>query len=104
MATRMMLALSLGFAGVILGTQIARADPQCGPRDVVLAALADRYGETRRGLGIAGDDKVMELFASEETGTWTLTLTMADGVTCMMASGQGFQPVNEALPAKGEKI
>lgn len=106
MMTRMMLSLSLGLAGVILAVQIARAEPQsqCGPREMVLAMLADRYGETRRGLGIAGDTKVMELFASDETGTWTITLSMPDGVTCMVASGQGFQTINDALPARGSRI
>jgi hypothetical protein len=99
--TRIMMALSLGLAGVILATQIARAEPQCGPRDLVLQSLADRYGETRRSLGLAGPTQVMELFASDETGTWTITLTMPDGVTCMVASGQGYQTIDEALPARG---
>ena len=101
---RMMIALSLGFAGVVLATQIARADPQCGPRAAVLAALADRYGETRRSLGLAGPTQVMETFANDDTGTWTITLTMPDGVTCMVASGQGFQTIDEALPARGTPI
>jgi hypothetical protein len=35
--TRMIFALSLGFVGVILATQIAFANPQCGNRE----ALAD---------------------------------------------------------------
>jgi hypothetical protein len=104
MTARTLMALSLGFGGVILATDIARANPHCGPREVVLSTLADRYGETRRSLGIAGQTQMMELFASDETGTWTITLTMPDGVTCMMASGQGFQSVNDPLPAKGEKI
>lgn len=102
--TRMMLALSLGFAGVVLATQIARADPQCGPRDAVLRTLADRYGETPCSLGVAGPTHVLGVFASDETGTSTITLTLPDGVTCMVASGQGFQTLNEALPARGTPI
>ncbi len=98
---RMMMALSLGFAGVVLATEIVRANPQCGPREMVLQTLADRYGETRRSLGLAGSTQVMELFASDDTGTWTITLTMPDGVTCMVASGQGYQTIDEALPARG---
>lgn len=101
---RMMMALSLGIAGVVLATQIARANPQCGPRETVVQTLADRYGETRRSLGLAGPTQVMEVFASDDTGTWTITLTMPDGVTCMVASGQGFQTINEALPARGTPI
>ena len=36
-----MLALSLGFGGVILATQIAQASPQCGLRDVVTTLLVE---------------------------------------------------------------
>ncbi len=102
--THPMFALSLGFGGVILATQIAYAEPQCGPREAVTALLADRYGETRRAMGIAGTDAVMELYASDTTGTWTITITLVDGQMCMMASGQGFEAPADPLPAKGEKI
>ncbi|MBA3911290.1 MAG: hypothetical protein C0524_15820 [Rhodobacter sp.] len=99
-----MFALSLGFGGVILATQIAFANAQCDTRDKVTALLADRYGETRRAMGIAGTDAVMELFASDATGTWTIAITLADGQMCLMASGVGYEALTEDLPAKGEKI
>ena len=31
-----------------------------------------------------------EVFANDGAGTWTMTLTMSNGVTGMVASGQGF--------------
>jgi hypothetical protein len=102
--TQKLLALSLGFGGVILATQIAHANPQCDARDRVVALLSDRYGETRRSIGVAGDNAVMELFAADDTGTWTITVTMPDGRMCLMASGAGFEAVKEGLPAKGTKV
>lgn len=102
--THPMLALSLGFGGVILATQIAFSAPQCGSRDAVTALLADRYGETRRAVGLAGEAAVMELYASDATGTWTITLTLPDGQMCLMASGAGYEAVTEDLPARGERI
>lgn len=104
MQMRMMMALSLGFAGVLLATEIARAEAQCGPRDTVMSLLADKYGETRRGMGVAANNTVMEVFVSEARGSWTITLTMPDGTTCLMAAGQGFEAMNDALPARGQKI
>ncbi len=97
-------ALSLGFGGVILATQIAFSAPQCGTRDQLTALLSDRYGETRRAVGLAGEAAVMELFAAEATGTWTITLTLPDGQMCLMASGQGFEPLSDPLPARGARI
>jgi hypothetical protein len=94
-------ALSLGFGLVILATQSGFAAPQCGPRAAVLDQLASKYRETRRGVGIAANQGVMELFASAETGSWTITVTLADGRMCLVASGEGFEPVAEELPAKG---
>jgi hypothetical protein len=102
--TQPMFILSLGFGGVILATQIAHSAPQCDARDRVVELLADRYGETRRSIGIAGEDAVMELFAAETTGTWTITVTLPDGRMCLMASGVGYEPVTEDLPAKGRKV
>lgn len=102
--TRTLFALSLGFGGVILATQIAHANPQCDTRDRVVQLLADRYGETRRSIGIAGDNAVMELYAADESGTWTITVTMADGQMCLMASGVGFEAVSDPLPTRGARI
>jgi hypothetical protein len=99
-----MLALSLGFGGVILATQIAFSAPQCDTRDRLTALLAERYGETRRAIGLAGQAVVMELFTSDATGTWSITMTLPDGLMCLMASGAGFQTVTEELPARGERI
>lgn len=97
-------ALSLGFGGLILATHhaFAEGDPQCAERDTVVAELASRYGETRRGIGLVASNAVMEVFASVETGTWTITLTFAGGMTCLMASGQHYEGLAEGLPVPGE--
>jgi hypothetical protein len=102
--TQPMFALSLGFGGLILATQIAHSAPQCDSRDRVTALLADQYGETRRSIGIAGEGAVMELYAADTTGTWTITVTLPDGQMCLMASGVGYEPVTEELPARGRKV
>lgn len=101
---QMMFALSLGIGGMMLASDIAFGQTQCDARDRVVALLADRYGETRRSLGVAGEGAVMEVFAAEKTGTWTITLTLPDGQMCLMASGAGFETLSEELPAKGTKV
>ncbi|MFN3293392.1 MAG: hypothetical protein ACK414_08055 [Gemmobacter sp.] len=97
-------ALSLGFAGLILATHASHGQtmPQtCGPRAEVLAVLSDKYHETRRGMGLAGPSSVVELFASARTGSWTVTVTLPDGRTCLIVSGEGWEPMADGLPAKG---
>jgi hypothetical protein len=99
---KMLFALSLGFAGLLLAAHAAHAAPQCAPREQVLPVLQQKYGETRHGIGLAGTSQVMEIFSNPETGTWTITATMPDGVMCLVASGDHFETVAENLPAKGD--
>lgn len=80
----------------------AQSMRQCGQRDTVLSRLAERYGETRQSIGLGSNNAVMEVFASDETGTWTITVTMPNGMTCLVASGQAFETLAEALPADEE--
>ena len=95
-------ALSFGFALLIFATQNAHAQvAQCAPRTDVLTALATKYGEARRGIGIAGQNAVMELFVNPSTGTWTIIATTPDGKTCLIASGSNFEGTSDPAPAKG---
>lgn len=79
----------------------AQARQNCGPRDVVVERLATGYGETRQSMGLGTNNQVIEVFASDESGSWTITVTMPSGVTCLVASGQAFEELAEALPAEG---
>jgi hypothetical protein len=94
-------ALSLGFGAVILVTQ-AQAAPQCGSRAAVMAQLAERFGETRRSMGLAANNMVMETYVSDVSQSWTITVTTPEGQTCLLASGQGFEAMLGEQPAKGE--
>jgi hypothetical protein len=95
-------ALSLGFAGLILATQNAFAASQCGPRDQVVSVLGQKYSETRHGIGLNGPGQVMELYVNPTTGTWTILITLPAGETCLVASGEHYEALTEALPAKGD--
>ena len=80
----------------------AHAAPRCAPRSIVMEQLAAKYGETRRGIGLGANNAIVELLASEATGTWTITITTAvDGMTCLVASGSAFESLTEALPPAG---
>jgi len=94
-------AMSLGFAGFMSWTVAAIANPQCAPRADVVAHLDQKYSETRRSIGLAANSTVMEVFASDATGTWTITITTPQGITCLIASGQSYDAVVEQQPAKG---
>lgn len=95
------LALSLGFVAVLAATQasFAQQPGRCAERNTVVERLAGTYGETRRSIGMAPNNSVVEMYASKETGSWTITVTHPNGMTCMVAAGTSFEGVDEELPA-----
>jgi hypothetical protein len=85
---------------VVFGLCTSPASAQsCGTRDVMLDRLASHYGETRRGMGLGSDNGVMEMFASDDTGSWTITVTRPDGRMCLVASGDSYEQMMDPLQA-----
>jgi len=80
------------------------ASVACAPRAQMLAVLTDRLGEDRRAIGLAGPEAVMELFASDDSGTWTITVTLADGRTCLLARGSDFAGMPQLAAPTGEGV
>ena len=73
---------------MLVATQIdAQQQARCAPHDVATRHLADTFGEHRHMMGLAANNMVLELFVSSSSGTWTITVTRPDGVTCIVASG-----------------
>lgn len=95
-------ALTTAAALYLLATSdvAAQTRQNCAPRQMVIERLAEGYGETRQSVGIGSNNSVVEVFASRETGSWSITVTRPGGPTCLVASGQSYEAVVEALPAK----
>lgn len=99
---RTIFALSLGFGILALTAQEAfpQGLPNCAPRAVALQQLAERWGESRVSVMLARD-RVIEVYAAERSGTWTILQTTADGLSCVMASGTAYEatPLPAGAPA-----
>lgn len=86
--TRMRYAPSIVAGLLALTTALpAIAQTRCAPRGVMVERLADHYGETFAGGGLQSDVAVFEVWTSRTDGTWTILMTRADGVSCVMAAG-----------------
>jgi len=95
------LACLVGLAAAAPAVAQTRATMVCGQRDTVVAQLHARFGEQVRAIGLAGQTRIVEVFASE-TGSWTITVTSPDGITCLMAAGEHFEALAPAPP--GERM
>ena len=80
----------------------AAAAQTCSDHETMVRHLAEGWGEARQSIALDAGNSVVELFASPETGTWTMTITQAGGQTCMVASGHSFEMLDEALPVLDE--
>ena len=81
--------LILGLAAI--APTAASAQVACGARDAVVAKLSEKYGEVRRGGGLSSPTEIFEIWASEATGSWTILKTTPNGLSCIMAVGDGWQ-------------
>lgn len=77
----------------------AEAQTSCGQRDKIIAKLQLTYGESRAGAGLNGTSSIIEVWASAETGTWTILMSRPDGISCVMASGENWEhlPLTAAI-------
>ena len=101
---KLLFGLSFGFAAVLFAMQAAQAQPaSCAKRSVVVERLQSKYGETRRSIGLAANHGVVETFASDESGSWTIVITMPNGMTCLVAAGSAFETIAGEEAAKGDK-
>ena len=69
----------------------AHAQMVCGSRADIISQLQKKYGETRRSVGLQQGRGIVEIFASEQSGSWTILVTDTRGKSCLMAAGEAFQ-------------
>lgn len=77
----------------------AFAQTQCGSHDEVATALGQQFGETVVAQGITDDGRLTEIWANPGTGSWTMTTTLPNGVTCLQYAGVGFRAAKPGEPA-----
>lgn len=96
---KQLLALTFAVGSMLIVAQSAHAQARnnCGQRAAIVDRLANTYGETRQSMGLGANNAVVEVFASQESGTWTITLTMPSGMTCLVATGQAYETLTEDL-------
>ena len=84
------------FLGALLSAAPADAQQlQCSQRAIVLTTLSDKYAEKPVAMGLASNGGVLEVLSNNEGGTWTIIVTMPNGVSCMVAAGENWEPVQQ---------
>lgn len=99
------LLLYFGTAILLLAAQntSAQTPTACAPRTVVVERLASKFNETRRSIALSRTNVMVEVFASDTSGSWTMIATKANGISCLIASGTAYETIAVLAPTKGEK-
>ncbi len=82
------------------------ADAVCGPRDGIVAQLRGDYAENRAGAGLSSLRSNMpgfmfEVWRNAGTGTWTITITGPDGITCGLGWGTDWHDYDAPVADTG---
>ena len=79
------------FGAAALAPPLAEAQTlRCLPRDALVEKLQDDYDEALTGGGLQSPRQILEVWSSDKTGTFTVFFTRANGVSCIVATGQNW--------------
>lgn len=94
--------VSVGLMAGFVSPSLAQG-ASCADRKLIVDRLSTKYGETRQSAGLNQNNGMVEVFASSDTGTWTILVTMPNGMSCLMAAGKAWQgeTASVALPDEG---
>lgn len=93
---RMLVTILLALVPVAAGAISPIEEAWCEPRAQLERKLERQFGAGRRAVGVRDPEQVMELWTDAE-GDWTLVVSYAAGMSCIVAMGEHWQ---ELAPSK----
>lgn len=95
---------SLLLSFLLMSVGNAYAAPQCNERDKVLGLLNKKYQEQPVAFGVTNTGGLIEVLTADGGKTWTIILSMSDGISCLLAAGEGWRWLKRVKPEVGDKI
>ena len=83
---------------LLLSLLLVSHDPLCWPRAQWVQQLEQNYAEVQIGQGLHNNDKIIELWVSEERETWTLLTTYPSGESCILYAGKYWRNIPQGDP------
>ncbi len=69
----------------------------CAPFAQLSETLKQRYDESPTAFGLVENTSIMQLYASPESGTWSIVMTNRQGFSCIVAAGHSWEQIDPAL-------
>jgi hypothetical protein len=65
--------------------------PTCVKRTELVSHLSNEFEETPVAMGVADNGSLLEVFSTSDGATWTVAVTMPNGIACLVATGQSWE-------------
>ena len=75
----------------------SQSQNQCNTRDSVLTLLANKYKEAPVAVGVTNTGGLVEVLSTGDGNTWTIIVTTPQGMSCLVAAGEGWRAVDKAI-------
>ena len=66
---------------------------QCDQRVRVIGHLAQKYKEAPVASGVTSSGGLVEVLTTGDGATWTIIVSMSNGISCLVAAGEGWRQV-----------
>lgn len=103
-ARNLAFGLVLSVIGLATTASAQTAPATCAERSQALSHLQTKYSETPVAIGLASNGSIVEVTSSGAGETWSILVTMPNGMTCLIASGEDWEkvaPQTAERPADG---
>lgn len=93
----------LALAALLMLVPAAAAQEESAPcvkRSDFLHHLSSNYKESPVAMGVTASGRVLEVVASP-SGSWTIIVTMPNGISCGIASGEAWERLTAPVPEEG---
>lgn len=97
----MLKQVALVLAAMMAFTSPAAAQTNCMKRENALKQLAMGFNETRIAVGVADNGGLVEVLSSRNGQTWTILMTLPNGISCLMAAGENWESVKAIAMGSG---
>ncbi len=72
----------------------------CTDRSRALSHLSKTYQEQPVAMGLASTGGVVEVLTNDKGSSWSIIVTLPTGVTCLVASGEGWEALQPVASDK----
>lgn len=90
-------AMALIVLSFSLAVPAPAQQPPCGPHSQMVETLENEFGEARTAIAMEASGFVMQVYRSLQN-TWTILMTLPNGMTCAVATGTHWENVEPEWP------